>query len=93
MVAMSIDRPQPEPASNDRDRLNHIEESMGYLERDGSRAREQFDLLSKAIHELGGRMERLESRMMDLNHRIETADPGVVAPPHSAGPDIPRDPL
>lgn len=90
---MSTDQPHPEHGSNDRDRLTQIEESMGYLELDGSRAREQFDVLSKAIHELGGRMERLESRMLDLNHRIETADPGVVAPPHSAGPDITRDPL
>lgn len=78
---------------SDRDRLDKIEEALGYLEVDGGRAREQFDELSKAVHELSTRMQRLESRMMDLNSRIETPDPGLVAPPHSAGPDIPRDPL
>jgi len=79
--------------NSESDRLNNLEESLGYLEVDGGRAREQFDVLSKAVHELSGRMQRLESRLMDLNNRIETPDPGLVAPPHSAGPDIPRDPL
>ena len=74
-------------------RLNALEESIGYLEVDGGRAREQFDALSKAVHELSSRMQRLEARMMDLNSRIESPDPGLVAPPHGAGPDITRDPL
>ena len=85
--------PKPDSSKSDGERLNEIEESLGYIEVDGVRAREQFDELSKAVHELGGRMKRLESRLMDLNSRIETADPGLVAPPHSAGPDIARDPL
>lgn len=85
---MSTNQPQS-------DRIEKIEESLGYLEIDSTRAREQFDVLSKAIHELSGRMERLESRLMDLNSRLDQAetDPGMVAPPHSAGPDISRDPL
>jgi septal ring factor EnvC (AmiA/AmiB activator) len=81
------------PNNHDPERLNQIEESIGYLEVDGSRAREQFDELSKAMHELSTRMQRLESRIIDLNNRLETPDPGLVAPPHSAGPDITRDPL
>ncbi|MGJ8636081.1 MAG: hypothetical protein ACSHX5_04480 [Phycisphaerales bacterium] len=86
---MSSNQPQSD------DRIEQIEESLGYLEIDNTRAREQFDVLSKAVHELSGRMERLESRLMDLNSRLDQAesDPGVVAPPHSAGPDISRDPL
>jgi len=83
----------PDSESPLRDRIDSLEESLGYLEVDGGRAREQFDELSKAVHELGSRMQRLEARMLDLNSRIETPDPGVVAPPHSAGPDITRDPL
>ena len=79
-------------ASSD-DRLSALEETVGYLEVDRDRAREQFDELSKAVHELSTRMQRLESRMIDLNTRLETPDPGLVAPPHSAGPDITRDPL
>lgn len=80
---------------SESERIDQVEESIGYLEIDSSRAREQFDVLSKAIHELNGRMERLESRLMDLNTRLDTAeaDPGVVPPPHSAGPDVSRDPL
>jgi len=84
---------QNPPNNPDQDRLSKLEESLGYLEVDGERSREQFNELSKAVHELSTRMQRLESRMMDLNSRIETADPGLVAPPHSAGPDITRDPL
>ncbi len=86
---MSSNQPQSD------DRIEQIEESLGYLEIDNTRAREQFDVLSKAVHELSGRMERLESRLMDLNSRLDQAesDPGVDAPPHSAGPDISRDPL
>ncbi len=86
---MSSNQPQSD------DRIEQIEESLGYLEIDNTRAREQFDVLSKAVHELSGRMERLESRLMDLNSRLDQAesDPGVVALPHSAGPDISRDPL
>lgn len=80
----------------DPQRLSRLEESLGYLENDTSRSRDQFDELSKAVHELSSRMQRLESRLMDLHTRIESGDqtdPGLVPPPHSAGPDIPRDPL
>tara|TARA_R110000744_G_scaffold166858_3_gene284159 strand:+ start:838 stop:1098 length:261 start_codon:yes stop_codon:yes gene_type:complete len=84
--------PDPKYQPN-QERLENLEESIGYLEVDSGRAREQFDELSKAVHELSTRMQRLESRLVDLNSRIETADPGLVAPPHSAGPDITRDPL
>lgn len=91
---MSPDQPtQSESNQANDDLLNKLEEAVGYLEVDGTRAREQFDELSKAVHELSSRMQRLEARMMDLNSRIETPDPGLVAPPHSAGPDITRDPL
>ena len=77
----------------DQNRLENLEESIGFLEVDNGRAREQFDELSKAVHELSTRMQRLESRLVDLNSRLESSDPGLVAPPHSAGPDISRDPL
>jgi len=80
----------------DQLRLSQFEESLAYIENDTTRSREQFDELSKAVHELSGRMQRLESRLMDLHTRIESADqidPGLVPPPHSAGPDISRDPL
>ena len=86
---MSLD-----PQSNDNlRRLNQLEESLGFIEVDSSRSREQMEELSKAVHELSIRMQRLESRLIDLNDRIETQDPGLVPPPHSAGPDVPRDPL
>ena len=75
------------------DKLDQLEETLGFLELQNGRSQEQFDELSKAVHELGKRMQRLESRLVDLNDRLESQDPGLVPPPHSAGPDIPRDPL
>jgi len=78
---------------NTEPRIEAIEVTLGYLEVDAGRNREQFEELSRAFLELSKRMQRLESRLIDLNTRLETADPGLVPPPHSAGPDIPRDPL
>ncbi len=75
------------------EKLHQLEETLGFLELQNGRSQEQFDELSKAVHELGKRMQRLESRLVDLNDRLESQDPGLVPPPHSAGPDIPRDPL
>jgi uncharacterized coiled-coil protein SlyX len=82
-----------QPADNQPEKLNQIEEALGFLELQNGRSQEQFDELSKAVHELGKRMQRLESRLIDLNDRLETQDPGLVPPPHSAGPDISKDPL
>lgn len=75
------------------EKLNQLEEALGFLELQNGRSKEQFEELNKVVHELGARMQRLESRLIDLNDRLETQDPGLVPPPHSAGPDIPRDPL
>ena len=83
----------PDPQPNNQSRLSQLEESLGFIEVDSTRTREQIEELSKAVHELSIRMQRLETRLIDLNDRIETQDPGVVPPPHSAGPDVPRDPL
>jgi uncharacterized coiled-coil protein SlyX len=80
----------PEPQ---HEKLNQLEEALGFLEVQNGRSKEQFEELNKVVHELGARMQRLESRLIDLNERLETQDPGLVPPPHSAGPDIPRDPL
>jgi len=75
-------------------RLAAVEETIGYLEVDDKRVHEQMSELSKVVHDLSLKLVRLESRLVDLHQRFDApADPGLVAPPHSAGPDITRDPI
>lgn len=85
---------EPSEIQQIKSRLASVEESIGYLEVDDKRAQDQMNELSKVVHNLSLSLVRLESRLVDLHQRFEApADPGLVAPPHSAGPDITRDPI
>ena len=74
-------------------RIDKLEESLGYIEHDGSKLRDQIEELSKAVFSLTQRLDTLESRLVELRDRVGTEDRGLEPPPHSAGPDIPREPL
>ena len=76
---------EPEPA--------RLEETVAFLERDGESLRRRTDELELAFHKLLQRLDRIEGRIRDLNEQLRESDPGLEPPPHSAGPDVPRDPL
>ncbi len=46
-----------------------------------------------SIERLSRRIEALETRLEDVVSNAGGDDPGLEPPPHSAGPDIPRDPI
>lgn len=85
---MSNDAPQtPDPSSGT------ISESIGFIEREQAKINDQISEFSLAVYQLTQRLERLESRLLDLSTKIESEDRGLEPPPHSAGPDIPKNPL
>ena len=81
---------RPEPNNT---RIDKLEETLGYIEHDGTKLRDQIGELSKAVFTLTQRLDTLESRLVELRDQVGTEDRGLEPPPHSAGPDIPREPL
>ncbi len=79
------------PHEYDR-RLTRLEEAVGFTDRTGEQLNEQIVALTREIGSLSRRLASLERRLTDLHDSITEAAP-VVPPPHSAGPDVPRDPL
>lgn len=73
-------------------RLEHLEQASGYADRHIEILSGEVAELNKAMLALTRRLTHIESRLLELNDRVGE-DPGNVPPPHSAGPDIPRDPL
>lgn len=75
-------------------RLERIEEAQAFDERRGEQLSGEIAELGKRVLELSHRLERLEGRLESVSERVgELGEAGVVPPPHSAGPDVPRDPL
>ncbi len=83
---MSPDLPDPDP------RIEQLELSAGYTERHIEVLSEEIARMNKSMSTLARRLERLESRLVEIHDKVGEAPP-VVPPPHSAGPDVPRDPL
>lgn len=65
---------------------------MGFADRHVEVLSEEVVELNKAMSMMTRRIERLESRLVEINEKVGEAPPNV-PPPHSAGPDVPRDPL
>lgn len=82
----------PNTTSGDQ-RVAKLEESLGYIEHDGSKLRDQIEQLSRAVYAITTRLDTLESRLVELRDQVGTEDRGIEPPPHSAGPDIPKEPL
>ena len=80
-------------ASNDQiiDRVQRLEESAMFADQTAEALGGEVRAIAQSIETLARRLERLESRLAEIASR--EADPGLEPPPHSAGPDIPRDPL
>lgn len=75
-----------------QERLERLEHAMGFADRHVEVLSEEVVELNKAMSMMTRRIERLESRLVEINEKVGEAPPNV-PPPHSAGPDVPRDPL
>lgn len=74
------------------ERIERLEHASGYAERHIEILSAEIAEMNKSVMVLTKRLAQIETRLVDLNDRVGE-DPGNVPPPHSAGPDIPRDPL
>ena len=83
---MSDQSPEPE------NRIEKLELSAGYAERHIEVLSDEIAQLNKAMMTLAKRLGQLESRLIEINDKVGEAPP-MVPPPHSAGPDVPREPL
>lgn len=79
-------------SQNNEDRIDKLEESVGYTDRQIEILSGEVAQLNKSMLGLSRRFAHIEARLSELNDRVAD-DPGNVPPPHSAGPDIPKDPL
>ncbi|PCI07426.1 hypothetical protein COB72_10200 [bacterium] len=77
---------------NHDDRLGKLEESAGYSDHHIEILSGEIAEINKAMLGLTRRFAHIEARLSELNNRVGEEMPNV-PPPHSAGPDIPRDPL
>lgn len=85
-----------DPAGGDqlRRRLERLEEDRAFDERRGEQLSDEVAALGRRVLDLAGRLERLEGRLESVSSRVgELGDAGVVPPPHSAGPDVPKEPI
>lgn len=74
------------------DRVERLELAAGYAERHIEILSGEVTQLNKTLAMMTMRIQRLESRLIELNSKV-SEEPPHVPPPHSAGPDIPKDPL
>ncbi len=81
------------PENHDHpERLEKLELSAGYAERHIEVLSDEIAQINTALSGLIRRMDRIESRMTEISDKVGEAPP-MVPPPHSAGPDVPREPL
>lgn len=80
------------PNQSDPERIRKLQESVAHNDHLTNTLSSEIHELNKTVLQLVSRLSRLESRLSDLNSKL-AEDPGQVPPPHSAGPDIPREPL
>lgn len=80
------------PSDNEiHDRVRRLEETAMFADQTSEALGDEIRSIVKSIEALARRLGALESRLTELAEREQ--DPGLEPPPHSAGPDIPRDPL
>lgn len=74
------------------ERIEKLELATGYADRSIEVLSDEVAQLNKAMAAMMRRIERLESRLIEINDKVGETPP-MVPPPHSAGPDVPREPL
>ncbi|GJM19773.1 MAG: hypothetical protein DHS20C14_19860 [Phycisphaeraceae bacterium] len=84
----------PEPHDHLAARIDRVEEGHAFADRRSDQLGEEIAELNRRVHEAVRRLERLENLLDKVTRNVEAmADHGTQAPPHAAGPDVPRDPL
>jgi uncharacterized coiled-coil protein SlyX len=84
---------KPEQIDPDQNqRVERLEHAAGYADRHIEILSGEVAQLNRALSSVVLRLERLESRLIELNSKVGE-EPPHVPPPHSAGPDFPKDPL
>lgn len=78
--------------SPDHERITRLEEAVGFIDHTSTQLSGEIAAINREVAGLARRLTALERRLTELNDSITDAAP-VVPPPHSAGPDVPRDPL
>ena len=78
--------------SNHQQRIEQLEESAGFADRHIEILSGEIAQMNKAVLGLTRRFTQIEARLSEINDRVGE-DAGNVPPPHSAGPDIPKEPL
>ncbi len=81
----------PDPQNHEK-RIEKLEEAAGFADRQIEILSDEVAQINQMMLGLSRRFALIETRLSELNDRV-AEDPGNVPPPHSAGPDIPKDPL
>ena len=79
------------PEHEINDRVQRLEESAMFADQTSEALSDEIRSIAKSIEALARRLGVLESRLTEIANREQ--DPGLEPPPHSAGPDISREPL
>jgi len=83
----------PTPNELER-RITDLEQAHAFAERQNEQLNESLTEIGQRVMSLVARVKKLETRLEGVADRVgEFTDRGVEAPPHSAGPDVSRDPL
>ena len=77
---------------NQQRRIERLEEAVQYSDRTVEVLSGEITQLNKSVLGLTRRFAQIEARLSEINNRVSEDVPNV-PPPHSAGPDIPKDPL
>lgn len=89
--------PAPDHPDRNAARLTEVEAAAAFTDRTLEVMGEEVTRLHGAVRDLVKRLGRLEERLGELTARVERggddpeALPDIEVPPHSGGPDIPRD--
>ncbi len=81
----------PDPSDNVHDRVTRLEETAMFTDQTNEALSDEIRIIAKSIETLVRRLGALETRLTQIADREQ--EPGLEPPPHSAGPDISRDPL
>ena len=77
---------------NQQERIEKLEQGAGYADRHIEILSGEIAQINKAVLGLTRRFAQIEARLSEIHDRVGE-DAGNVPPPHSAGPDIPKEPL
>jgi len=84
--------PDTSSQNSPEDRIVKLEETSGYADHHIEILSAEIAQINKAMLGLSRRFSQIEARLSEISDRVGEGAPNV-PPPHSAGPDIPKEPL